>query len=333
MTRAGTGPVVGIDVGGTGSRLALRLPGGPRREIEGDRVAVTSAGSSVPDVVRGLLHAAARAWPDDVGHVVGIGVGATGVATLVDRPQSLVGVVLQEVATWPGAVVDPGVAVAADAVTAHLGALGGDGGAVVALGTGAIAVGSDGHELWRRVDGWGHLLGDRGGGAWIGRRALEAALRAADGVDDGGVALLAAARRRFGDPLTWPGQLYPRADRAGVLAGFAADVAAVAASGDPVARDLLVEAGTEAARSALAALGALGADVPPRVAPTGGLFRAGGALVEAFDAHLAARPDVVVTAALGDPLDGALLLAERAAAGQVRPVPGLVWSGVSPVGA
>lgn len=322
MTSPRVGAVVGVDVGGTGSRLALRVPGEPRRVITGDGVAVHAAGSSVPDVVRGLLRAAVRTWPDDAGRMVGVGVGATGVATLVERPESLVGAVRHEVAGWPGAVV-PGVAVAADAVTAHLGALGGDGGAVVALGTGAIAVGSDGHELWRRVDGWGHLLGDRGGGAWIGRRALEAALRAADGVDDGGTALLAAARRRFGDPLTWPAQLYPRPDRAGVLAGFAADVAAVATSGDAVARTLLAEAGTEAARSAVAALGD---DVPPRVAPTGGLLRAGGALVEAFEAYLATRPGVAVTAARGDPLDGALLLAERAAAGQVRPVAGLVWA-------
>lgn len=315
--------VVGIDVGGTGSRLAVRAPGGPRRETVGERVGVSTAGSSVGDVLLGLVRAAAAAWPDDVARVVGVGVGATGVASLVERPAELVGALRGELARWPGMRDVPPLAVAADAVTAHLGALGGDGGAVVALGTGAIAVGSDGQASWRRVDGWGHLLGDRGGGSWVGRRALEAALRAHDGVDDGGAALLAAARRRFGDPTTWPAQLYPRADRAGVLAGFAADVAAVAASGDPVARGLLAEAGTEAARSALAALGD---DLPPRVAPTGGLFRAGGALVEAFEARLATRPGVVLVPPQGDPLDGALLLAERAAAGQVSAVPELLWT-------
>lgn len=323
MSAPAAGLVVGIDVGGTGSRLALRGPGGPRREIAGERVGVSAAGSSLGDVLRGLVRAAAAAWPDDVARVTGVGVGATGVASLVDRPAELVAALRDELARWPATGGAPRLAVAADAVTAHLGALGGAGGAVVALGTGAIAVGSDGQSSWRRVDGWGHLLGDRGGGAWVGRRALEAALRTHDGVDGTGAALLAAARRRFGDPATWPAQLYPRPDRAGVLAGFAADVAAVAASGDPVARGLLAEAGTEAARSALAALGD---DLPPRVAPTGGLFRAGGALVEAFEAHLATGPGVVIAGAQGDPLDGALLLAERAAAGRVVPVPGLVWA-------
>lgn len=323
MSAVAAGLVVGIDVGGTGSRLALRAPGEPRREAAGERVGVSGAGSSVGDVLVGLVRAAAARWPDDVARVAGVGVGATGIASLVERPGELVGALRAELARWPGVRDAPPLVVGADAVTAHLGALGGAGGAVVALGTGAIAVGSDGRGTWRRVDGWGHLLGDRGGGAWLGRRALEAALRTHDGVDDAGAALLAAARGRFGDPTTWPAQIYPRADRAGVLAGFAADVASVAASGDPTARGLLAEAGTEAARSALAALGD---DLPPLVAPTGGLFRAGGALVEAFEAHLATRPDVVVAPAQGDPLDGALLLAERASAGDVRAVPGFVWA-------
>lgn len=34
----------------------------------------------------------------------------------------------------------------------------------------------------RRADGWGHLLGDCGSGAWIGRAGLEAAPRAYDGL-------------------------------------------------------------------------------------------------------------------------------------------------------
>ncbi len=71
-------------------------------------------------------------------------------------------------------------ALAADAVTAYVGALGPRPGAVIAAGTGLIAIGTD-LAGWRRADGWGHLLGDCGGGAWIGRAGLEAALRAHDG--------------------------------------------------------------------------------------------------------------------------------------------------------
>ena len=88
------------------------------------------------------------------------------------------------------------VVVSNDAVTAHLGALGGEPGVVIVAGTGAIAlaVGADGR--WARADGWGTLLGDAGGGYWIGRAGLDAALRAADG--RGGSAELLATGRDAG---------------------------------------------------------------------------------------------------------------------------------------
>src|SRR5699024_9045159 len=154
-----------------------------------------------------------------------------------------------------------------DAVTAHLGALDGRGGAITVLGTGAIALGhpgSDDHGHWcpgwSRVDGWGHLFGDRGGGAWLGRLGLELALRTHDGVDEYGSVLLEAAIRRFGLPASWPGRFYTRSDRAGLLAEFATDVAEAARSGDAASAELLDGAGREAARSALAAARA----APPR---------------------------------------------------------------------
>ena len=67
-----------------------------------------------------------------------------------------------------------------DAVTAHLGALGGEPGAVIVAGTGAIALAAS-PAGWARADGWGPMLGDDGGGYWIGRRALAMALREHDG--------------------------------------------------------------------------------------------------------------------------------------------------------
>jgi N-acetylglucosamine kinase-like BadF-type ATPase len=74
-------------------------------------------------------------------------------------------------------------------VTAYAGALGQSPGGVVAAGTGLIALGTD-LDTRRRADGWGHLLGDCGGGAWIGRAGLEAALRAHDGRAGGSRPLL-----------------------------------------------------------------------------------------------------------------------------------------------
>src|SRR5262249_20279577 len=58
-----------------------------------------------------------------------------------------------------------------------------DGAVGVALvaGTGSIALGRDKHGTSARAGGWGHILGDEGSGYEIGRQALQAAMRAADG--------------------------------------------------------------------------------------------------------------------------------------------------------
>ncbi|WP_350348940.1 BadF/BadG/BcrA/BcrD ATPase family protein [Agromyces sp. G08B096] len=338
--------LLGIDIGGSGSRVAvLPLGGGPRLELAGERAGVTAEGSSVPATALALVRAARAAWPAETARIEGVGLGATGLGTLVADPAALATELGAELASDRGSGADasrptfagtdaspspqpsgsrPRVAVAIDAVTAHLGALAGRPGAIVALGTGAIAFGTDGADIWRRVDGWGHLLGDRGGGAWIGLRGLETAMRAHDGVDTAGTALLAAAVARFGEPMTWPAQLYTRHDRAGVLASFAPDVTAVAADGDAAATAILTDAGTEAARSGIAALAP---GLPPRIAATGGLLAAGGPLVAAFrDTIVGAWPDVELVEPAGDPLDGALRLAELAAAGGIRTHAPYVWT-------
>ena len=54
-------------------------------------------------------------------------------------------------------------------------------GVALIAGTGSIALGQDGSGRVERIGGWGHILGDEGSGYDIGRRALQAAARAADG--------------------------------------------------------------------------------------------------------------------------------------------------------
>ncbi len=68
-----------------------------------------------------------------------------------------------------------------DVVAAHAGAFEGATGIVVSGGTGAITFGAD--EFGARVyaDGWGPILGDEGGGYWIGVEALRATCRSLDG--------------------------------------------------------------------------------------------------------------------------------------------------------
>lgn len=327
--------VLGIDIGGSGTRAVLAERTGPDataltlgKGLTGGPIGVTVTGSTVPDAALALVQRAAEAWPDRMRDLAGIGVGATGLATLVERPADLVDALAAEVAALTDRRV--GVAVAIDAVTAHLGALDGEAGAIVALGTGAIAFGTDGADIWRRVDGWGHLLGDRGGGAWIGMQGLTAAIRALDGVDPAGRMLLEAARARFGEPLTWPAQLYTREDRAGVLASFAADVARTASAGDGCGIAIMTQAGQEAARSAVAALDPR---LPSVVAATGGVFRPGETLALEFERALTElRPGVEVRAPAGDPLRGAAILAERAVAGRIATHAPYVWVGGMPGG-
>jgi N-acetylglucosamine kinase-like BadF-type ATPase len=51
-------------------------------------------------------------------------------------------------------------------VTSYLGAIGFEPGAVVAAGTGVIALAGDRDGNFARSDGWGYILGDDGGG-WL----------------------------------------------------------------------------------------------------------------------------------------------------------------------
>ena len=336
--------VLGIDIGGTGSRAALGevddAGSAPRiiDQLTGTRIEIGSSGSTVLDVVRELVRSAAETWPDRFSEVSGIGIGATGIASLAEDPSA----VLAEISAEHGV---PAVA-AIDAVTAHLGALGGTGGAITVLGTGAIAIAHPGPDesgnwtsAWSRADGWGHLFGDRGGGAWLGRQGLELALRTHDGTDERGRALLEAASRRFGPPASWPGQFYTRNDRAGLLAEFAIDIAETARSGDAASADLLREAGREAARSAVAAArrssradSAAGrldrtAGQQIRVALTGGVAAAGDHLVEGFHTetgHL--DPNVTIVEPAGGPLAGALTLGHLGAGGKLSAQDRIIWT-------
>jgi N-acetylglucosamine kinase-like BadF-type ATPase len=54
-------------------------------------------------------------------------------------------------------------------------------GIVIISGTGSIAYGRNQSGEAARAGGWGHMLGDEGSGYWIGREALGAVMRAADG--------------------------------------------------------------------------------------------------------------------------------------------------------
>lgn len=311
--RAGT--VLGVDSGGSGLRVALAPADGDGSALTWSSpvpVGTGGRGIDAPDLLDRVLPAARRLL-----HEAGspgcdaVCVGAAGMATLGDDLHAVLpGVLRAELGARR-------LALASDAVTAYAGALGQRPGVVVAAGTGVIALGTAlGPEgRWRRADGWGHLLGDCGGGAWIGRAGLEAALRAFDGRAGGSPALLARLEAVFGPACGLPGKLYPRPDRPAVLASFAPEVGRCAAD-DPVAAGILREAARHLAAAAAAAWpspaepGATGAGAAPEVALTGGLFRMGEPLLSSVQEELQKQlPQARLTTCQGDPLTGALCVA------------------------
>jgi N-acetylglucosamine kinase-like BadF-type ATPase len=299
--------IVGVDVGASGARARAVRDGGAV-EVEHGGAVATPAGAGAA-VVAVLERLAERLPP---GGVAAIAVGATGLGTMAPEHGALrarIRAVLHAEA----------VALAADAVIAHVGALGGGSGATVAAGTGAIGIAQDADGGLRRSDGWGHLLGDEGSAAWIGQRGLVAAAQQFDGRRSDAPALLGAAIERFGEPSTWPRALYGRDDRAAVMGAFAPWIDDLAEEGDPVATGIL-----DAAAEALAATArsCLRGSVAPLVARTGSVFRSR-TVREGFDARLSDAATVV--AAAGSPLDGAVALAARAAAsGPGADAPGLL---------
>lgn len=315
----GAGPgFVAVDSGGSGLRVVVGTAGrGPlARSASGEPVRTGSRGIDPGHLMEQLAPMArGLAAEAGIGRLDTAVVGAAGLASLGDALR----------AELPGALARSlgvrRVALAADAVTAYVGALGPRPGAVVAAGTGLIAVGTD-LAGWRRADGWGHLLGDCGGGAWIGRAGLEAALRAHDGRDGGSGRLLELAEEMFGPVATLPGRLYPRTDRAAVLASFAPRVAECA-DGDAVAADILRAAARHMADSAAAVCPEPGtganagtgsypeSDSGERlVAFTGGLLNLGDPLLVPLGEELTKRlPWARRVGAEGDPLHGAMRIA------------------------
>lgn len=299
---AGVTGFLAVDSGGSGIRVVVGVPGrGPLARRESAEPVRTGARGIDPEHLMEQLVPMARVLAAEagVGRLETAVLGAAGFATLGDALR----------AELPGALARHldvrRVALVADAVTAYTGALGPRPGAVIVAGTGLIAIGTD-LTGWHRADGWGHLLGDCGSGAWIGRAGLEAALRAHDGRDGGSIHLLARAEEMFGPMPELPGRLYPRSDRATLLASFAPQVALCAAD-DPVAAGILRAAARHMAESAAAVCPSAG---EPLLALTGGLFRLGGPLVVPLEHELAVRlPHARRVRAEGDPLHGCVQIA------------------------
>ncbi|MBZ3902003.1 BadF/BadG/BcrA/BcrD ATPase family protein [Streptomyces griseiscabiei] len=178
--------VVGIDAGGTRTRAVLAdlAGGGTRGEgTAGPGNALTVPGPALADH---LAEAVARAVPEGLrGRVVAVAGGFAGAghqAQGADEPGRLRARAALTAALDRLGIEASTVGVHSDIETTFAAAPGHPSdGLVLVAGTGAVAARIAGRVPTATSGGDGWLLGDDGGGFWIGRAAVRAALRAADG--------------------------------------------------------------------------------------------------------------------------------------------------------
>lgn len=206
-----------------------------------------------------------------------------------------------------------------DALVALTAGAGDDPGIVLIAGTGSIAYGRDAAGRAARSGGWGYLLGDEGGGFWIGRAALSAVVRQFDGRGPA-TELTGMVLRQM--ELESPSQLiheiYYRDLHRHAISGLAALVQRATEEGDAVAAQILARAAAEltaAAASVVTRLGMRGESFPALL--SGGIFRAMPCLTRDVTTRLsevAPRSDVRLLTV--EPAVGAVRLALAAARGK-----------------
>jgi glucosamine kinase len=142
-----------------------------------------------------------------------------------------------------------------DSIAGYLAALGHRLGAVSAVGTGVVTLGV-GPMGFARVDGWGNIIGDAGSGFWIGRAALDAAMRAFDGRGQQTL-LLELMKKEFTDIPNAYLALQSDPGRVARIASFSRETIELSKD-DPVAKRIVDEAVEELVLSISAALRTVG---------------------------------------------------------------------------
>ena len=211
-----------------------------------------------------------------------------------------------------------------DALIALVAGAGAGPGVVVISGTGSIAYGVGHRGLAARAGGWGPILGDEGSGYWIGRRALEAVVRAADG--RGPITTLTDKVLEYfslSRPDLLVSEIYHQPHGRRTIASLGPEVDRARLEGDLVAGEIMSGAADELAKAAASVITRLdmrGERFPILLA--GGMLKRSEWLtaeVERRMAEVAPRSEVLPL--VEEPVIGAVRLATAAATGQVRVPP------------
>ncbi len=192
-----------------------------------------------------------------------------------------------------------------DAPIALQGALGDHDGAIAILGTGSAFL-SRKNDKTRLIGGWGFHLSDLGGGARLGRKALEMVLLAHDGVRPHSALTRALLAEFENNPDTIV--LFAKAATAADYGRFAPLIIGHLSEQDQTAKTLF----QSAAQSVDAAFDALNLAVDDQIALLGGLALH-------YPAFLAPRHVARLVQPKADALTGAVELASKLAAGHQQP--------------
>src|SRR5688572_22575500 len=211
-----------------------------------------------------------------------------------------------------------------DALIALVAGAGASPGVVLISGTGSIAFGVSHRGLAARAGGWGPTLGDEGSGYWIGRRALEAVVRDADGRGPK-TALTKKVLEYFSleRPELLVSEIYHQPHGRRAIASLAPEVDRAREAGDLVASEIMIDAADELAKAAGSVITRLemrGEQFPILMA--GGLLKRSEWLVAEIARRMAeVAPRSEVLPLTEEPALGAVRLATAAATGHVRVPP------------
>ncbi|BAZ06228.1 N-acetylglucosamine kinase [Calothrix sp. NIES-3974] len=209
-----------------------------------------------------------------------------------------------------------GLLITHDGLISLVGGIGHDVGVVVAAGTGSITFGRNGRGETKRVGGWGYLLGDEGSAYHIAIAALQAVIKSYDGRGEQ-TALLAAFQNHL--HLTTMEDLVRVIYRQGwgvkEIASLAPIVDQLAATGDPVAQQIIENSVAELVLATGTVINCLFTDVSSvqhqiPVVTTGSVWKGKSQLRPHFISQLQSQfPHVNVILPQNEPAYGAALLA------------------------
>jgi N-acetylmuramic acid 6-phosphate etherase len=257
--------ILGVEGGGTKTAWVLV-------EQEGDTLRVLDQGKLPPSNFRLIsperLRAIFEQMPADANRV---GMFLAGCATEEDR--NLLTKLCRQV--WPNAKILAG----SDRDSGLAAALGRGDGIAVNAGTGASVTGRRGDRI-EKAGGWGHILGDAGGGYFLSLQALRFILREYDlhrGEAQFTATILRALSLNSRDELVRWAQTADKMD----VAGLAPVVFECAMNGDESVMKIVDEAAGVLSEYTAAVATRLGL-LAPKVILLGGLFQRDGVYVHAF---------------------------------------------------